>query len=62
MAETSVGGLWEGGFSFIRLPSYRRQRDNVTVTASFAGDHPTNATAYDNTLDGEQYPACTTVQ
>jgi hypothetical protein len=38
------------------------QNTTYTITASFAGDQPLNATAYDNTLDGEQYPECTTVQ
>ncbi|MGB8780311.1 MAG: hypothetical protein WCD81_06635 [Candidatus Bathyarchaeia archaeon] len=38
------------------------QNVTYTITASFAGDVPTNATAYDNALDGTNYTACTTVQ
>jgi hypothetical protein len=33
-----------------------------TITASFAGDQPVNATAYDNTLGGASYAECTTIQ
>ncbi|MGB8780030.1 MAG: hypothetical protein WCD81_05205 [Candidatus Bathyarchaeia archaeon] len=47
-----------------KCPNGQTSYQNVTytITSSFAGDHPTNATAYDNTLDGEQYAACTTIQ
>ncbi|MGB8780028.1 MAG: hypothetical protein WCD81_05195, partial [Candidatus Bathyarchaeia archaeon] len=38
------------------------QNVTYTITASFAGDNPSNATAYDNTLDGSSYAECTTTQ
>jgi hypothetical protein len=38
------------------------QNATYTITASFAGDQPANATAYDNTLGGTTYAECTTVQ
>jgi hypothetical protein len=55
---------WHSGY--ISLGLYLQPIDGnattYTITASFAGDQPANATAYDNTLGGTTYAECTTVQ
>jgi hypothetical protein len=65
--QTQYACVTNGSGYFSLSLSLKAADDNATtytVTASFEDNStaPVNATAWATTLDGKQYPACTTIQ
>jgi hypothetical protein len=52
-----------GYFSLsLNLQPVNNQATTYMITASFEGDQPLNSTAWTQTLDGQRFAACTTIQ
>jgi hypothetical protein len=56
--ETTYGGYAIG----LNLQAVNNKATTYVITTRFEGDQPLNSTAWANTLDGQRYAACTTIQ